>query len=218
MTTKVVSFDIGGTLLLFNGDGVDNYSLKSLANLISEKDAKEVKNAYKDVFQKNKGTFDELVQMFCNKLEIERTKEINTFFKNKFDNSDECEINSDAASVMKELKEKGIKIICLSNSNCLINNESLGDLTNYIDKVYYSYDLGYTKSDSEIYDIVERDLGFEPEEFLHIGDTLSADYEKPIENGWNAVYFGKIEDETVRSIDSLKDIINYIKTDNKKIR
>lgn len=210
MTTKIVSFDIGGTLLLFNGDGVDNYSLKKLAELISEKDAKEVKKAYKDVFQKNKGKFDELVNMFCNRLEIERTEELSTFFRNKFENSDECKINSDAASVMKELKEKGFKIICLSNSNCLINNESLGDLSNYIDKVYYSYDLGYTKNDSEIYDIVEKDLNASPSDFLHIGDTLSADYEKPIENGWNALFFGIPEDSNIKHIDNLKDILEYL--------
>lgn len=207
---KVVSFDIGGTLLQFDNSKTDKYSLDNLASLIPSCEFKTVRKAYKDVYQKNKGTFDELYEMFCKKLEIEKNIEVETFLKEKFSSVEDSIVNPSAIEVMKTLKDKGYKIICLSNSNVLIKNEELNELKQYIDKIYYSYDLGYTKNENEIYDIIENDLGYKEEEFLHIGDTMSADYEKPIENGWNALYFGNTNLEGIKKINDLKDIFLYL--------
>ena len=66
---KVVSFDIGGTLL--ENSSEDKYNIKSLATLI-DKPQDVVKTAYKDIFQKQRGTFDELVDIFCNYVDIKR--------------------------------------------------------------------------------------------------------------------------------------------------
>lgn len=46
---KVVSFDIGGTIL--KGPNNENYTNKALASLIN-KDYNLIKNAYKNIFQK----------------------------------------------------------------------------------------------------------------------------------------------------------------------
>lgn len=81
---KVVSFDIGGTLLK-NEDNVSQsqYGLKELTKLLNLPYEK-VREAYKDVFQKKKGKFNELITNFCNKLEIKSNKTIIDFFHNKF--------------------------------------------------------------------------------------------------------------------------------------
>ena len=83
---KVVSFDIGGTLLK-NEDNVSQsqYGLKELTKLLNLPYEK-VREAYKDVFQKKKGNFNELINNFCNKLEIKSNKTIIDFFYNIFFN------------------------------------------------------------------------------------------------------------------------------------
>ena len=108
----------------------------------------------------------------------------------------------------------GYKIIFFSNSCCLSNNNINSEVLNIIDSIFYSYDLGYTKSDSESYRYIEKVLGNDSNEFLHIGDTLSSDYIKPLENGWNALYYGDIDNEDVISIKNLAEVLFYLK-DNK---
>ena len=59
---KVISFDIGGTLI--EKDVNDSYSLNELSVLVG-KDYNLVKKVYKDVFQKKKGSLFELTELFC---------------------------------------------------------------------------------------------------------------------------------------------------------
>lgn len=53
-------------------------------------------------------------------------------------------------------------------------------------------------------------MGYSPNEFMHIGDTLKSDYFMPKHYGWNALYFGKIDDESISSIEKLDDILKKI--------
>ena len=205
---KAVSFDIGGTLLRENNNDNINYSIKSLIDLIGlPKD--DVKNAYKDIFQKAKGTFDELVDAFCKRLNIKKSKKIINFFKHKFENNDE-QITKEDLELLKTIKDKGYKVILFSNNCCLVKSTLKDNLKNIVDGIYYSYDLGYTKSDKESYLYIEKDLNLKPNEFLHIGDTLNSDYLKPISFGWNALYFGECLNEDIKCITNLNDILKYL--------
>ena len=205
---KVVSFDIGGTLLRENNDDAANYSIKALTNLIGlDKDL--VRDAYKDVFQKTKGSFDKLVNDFCKRLNIEVTKDITNFFHNKFSVPDE-QINKEDLELLKTIKDKGYKVILFSNNCCLVKSTLADSLKGVVDGIYYSYDLGYTKSDKESYQFIEKELACKPNEFLHIGDTLKSDYLKPISFGWNALFYGTSDDDTIKCITDLKDILKYL--------
>ena len=81
------------------------------------------------------------------------------------------------------------------------------------DGIFYSYELGYTKSDKKIYQIIENKLNCLPEEFLHIGDNLHSDYLMPIQNGWHALYYGEINDKEIDNILELEEIKDYLKKD-----
>ena len=107
MMIKVVSFDIGGTLLKDVKD--NNYSIKDLASLIN-KPYEEVKIVYKDVFQKSMGTLEELVNNFCLKLNIEVTKEIKDFIQNKYQDSNDIKMNNKDIELMQYLKEHNYKL------------------------------------------------------------------------------------------------------------
>ena len=205
---KVVSFDIGGTLLRDNNEDAATYSIKALTNLV-DKDKDLVRDAYKDIFQKTKGTFEELVNAFCVYLNIKVTKELTEFFKHKFDVLDE-QISVSDLELLKEIKDKGYKVILCSNNCCLVKSTLKDSVKDIVDGIYYSYDLGYTKSDKESYQYIEKELNCKPAEFLHIGDTLKSDYLKPISFGWNALFYGTSDDDTIKCIADLKDIFKYL--------
>jgi len=209
---KVISLDIGGTLI--KGEP-SKYNLKSLTNLIDlPKD--KVRTIYKDVFQKMNGDFDTLTSLFCERLKIEKTDELINFFKHLFlDNNGGIILDKDKETI-KKLKEAGYKIILFSNSSSLFNHSNdLDGIKNYVDEVFYSYEIGYTKSDSESYRYIEEKLDVEPKEILHIGDTLKSDYLEPIKNGWNAIYFGQCDDKNIIQINNLDEILDYLNIKNK---
>ena len=81
---KVISFDIGGTLIKQNTKTSSKYDIKSLSNLLNLP-YDDVRNAYKSVFQKMNKDFESLVTIFFQKLNINKTEEIINFFKEKFD-------------------------------------------------------------------------------------------------------------------------------------
>ena len=202
---KVISFDIGGTLLLSENN--KDYNLKSLANLVNVEYSK-VRIAYKEIFQKKKANFEALEKLFCERLEIPLTIELHEFFINKFFSSEtEVYINLEIANLIKKLKKQGYVIILFSNSCCLIENKIDTNLLNNIDYIFYSYDLGYTKSDKESYRLIEKQLGYNSNQFLHIGDTYSSDYLKPKENGWEAFLYDNKEKKT----ENLEKIYSLIK-------
>ena len=208
---KVISFDIGGTLLKNEGLGSNNqYGLKELTKILNLP-YENVRDAYKDVFQKTKGNFNELINKFCNRLGIKSNQIIIDFFHNKFFiESKEQFILLDDVSLIKSLKSRGYKVILFSNSCCLLNNDAINEVLDYVDNIFYSYDIGYTKDDEESYKYIEKVMNVKPNEILHIGDTLKSDYYMPKKHGWNVLYYGNCDKSDVKSIKSLTDIINIL--------
>lgn len=205
---KVVSFDIGGTLIKEEGDY--GYSINDLALLV-DKDKKLVKKCYKDIFQKEKGSFDELVNKFADAIDYKRNDKLDNFFLKKF--NDSSSITDEARNAIELVHNLGYRIILFSNSCCLIKNTIPKEILKLIEHVYYSFDLGYTKSDKEAYKTIVDDLNVKPDEILHVGDIYSSDYLSPKENGFNALFYGETE-ENVDKITNLLDIVNYLDKKN----
>ena len=209
---KVISFDIGGTLIENNEsfNEMQKYNLKNLTKLVNQPYEK-VRATYKLVFQKSKGTFNSLVKKFCDELNVLETSEIDEFFRAKFYISEnESKVSDENIRLLKDIKKQGYKIILFSNSCCLLNAKLPTEVLNIIDDVFYSYNLGFTKNENESYRYIESKLCYMPSEFLHVGDTLSSDYLIPIQNGWNALYYGSIKDDNVKKITNLTEILDYL--------
>ena len=202
---KVISFDIGGTII--KSRKKDKYNLKELAKVV-DKPYDIVRKYYKEIFQKEKGDFNYLVNKFCDKLKIQVNNDILSFFQNKF-NNDNNKISRETIKLLEKLKKLNYIIILFSNNCCLNNNNLPNDIINIVDEIFYSFDLGYTKEEEESFRIIEKKLGYKSEEFLHIGDTLTSDYEYPIKYGWNALYYGN--KDNIRCISKLSDILKYLK-------
>ena len=195
----------------FQGSWISNstvYSFKNGSLYIDE--SNDEGDVYKNVFQKSNGTLNELVGKFCNDLGISNTENLNNFFIGKFsDNNINNTISNDKITLIRDLKENGYKVILFSNSCCLLNNDAIKEIYDLVDGVFYSYDIGYTKDDKESYQYVEKTLNVKPTEILHIGDTLKSDYLKPVENGWNALFYGVSDDESVNCISSLMELYDF---------
>ena len=84
MMIKVISLDIGGTLIEFDDNDLSKYGFKQLSD-ITGLPYNDVRLAYKDIFQKTKGTESELINNFCNLLNIKRSIQLENYFKNKFE-------------------------------------------------------------------------------------------------------------------------------------
>lgn len=134
----------------------NGYGIKELTNILGLP-YEMVRKSYKHVFQTMKGDFKSLVDTFCSELKIECFPELEKFFVNKFSCKRE-KLVPDVVSLIKDLKEKGYKVILFSNSCCLINNDSIKDLFNLVDDVFYSYELGFTKDDKESYNLILEKL------------------------------------------------------------
>ena len=211
MMIKIISFDIGGTLLINdNNDKNNNYGLKELTDLLNLP-YENVRNSYKKIFQTKKGSLNELIDIFCKELGIKHNQKLNEFFYNKLNQSQRGTISSENILLINTLKNEGYKIILFSNSCCLLNNDAINDIVDCIDDIFYSYDIGYTKDDEESYKYIEEKLNVKPSEILHIGDTLKSDYYMPKRNGWNVLYYGKVDDTNINSISSLTDLYGILK-------
>lgn len=206
---KVISFDIGGTLLEGTENNPKKYALRELTKIVN-KPYENVRDVYKNVFQKSRGTLNELIEKFCKNLEIGKTDDLTNFFIGKFySNSVNDVISSKKINLINDLKRNGYKIILFSNSCCLLNNDAIKGIYDLVDGVFYSFDIGYTKDDKESYRYIENKMNINSSEILHIGDTLKSDYIKPIENGWNALFYGEPIDKSINHISSLMELYNF---------
>jgi putative hydrolase of the HAD superfamily len=84
-------------------------------------------------------------------------------------------------TMLENLREKGYRLYLLSNTNPIIMSWAFTPsfspqgkgLGVYFDKLYLSYQIGYTKPGREIYDFMFQDSGIIPSETLFIDDGIA---------------------------------------------
>ena len=156
---KVISLDIGGTLIDISDNLSSKYSFKELSKLV-KMPYDDVKLAYKSIFQKTRGTRSELINNFCNMLKINNSIQLDNFFKKKFKKEKNI-ISNDKLNVINKLKKMGHKIILFSNNCCLLE-DYFDEYYGLFDKIFYSFDIGYTKNETESYRYIEKNMGYKP--------------------------------------------------------
>ena len=60
--------------------------------------------------------------------------------------------------------------------------------------IYVSSELNLTKASGNLYSYIQKELGYKPEEFIHIGDTMHSDVNRARERGWNSFFLPKAID------------------------
>ncbi len=111
------------------------------------------------------------------------------------------------------LKSKGIKVAIVSNTPKLSVEgllEKLG-FQNLFDAICFSYEVGYLKTDTQMFDTVCEKLGITQEEAVMVGDSLETDIAGAEKAGVTAVLIDRRNTRTyVNKIASLTEIEKFL--------
>ena len=205
----IISFDIGNTLISLNES-------KGFCSYFSEKTGYSL-SYLRPLFYKHfliaNNTMEKAVEDVCKIIDYKTSKEI-------IDNYTQPKlvVFEDVMPTLKKIKLLGIPIIAVSNCTPWEANglDEIG-LSQFIDKVYYSFLIGAAKPDPKIFLYVQNDIHIRPEKILHIGDTLEADVKGAIAVGWKSIlldrnnriqYEEKGEYFTINTISKILDIVS----------
>ena len=175
---KVVSFDLGGTIINTYGHSL----IVELANAIDVNKNKIV-CIIKKYFMTKRMDIDEAVEIISKELEIKSQKVIKDFIANY------CPVTSiydDVDETLSALKERGYILIAIANHyfiNGIYEIKPLG----YFSQVFYSFDVGMSKPDKEIFLYVEKKMNCSAQNIVHIGDSFVSDIVGPKKVGWNTI-------------------------------
>ena len=171
---KNIVFDLGGVIITLDRDeAVNRFKEAGLKN------AAELLNPYHQ-----KGIFLELEE---GKLSLDEfydavRKEAGKFIpKETIDHGWMGflkETPDSKLTMLEDLRKKGYRLYLLSNTNLVIMTWALStafspqgkSLDEYFDKLYLSYQIGYTKPHPEIFQFMFNDSGMLPSETLFIDD------------------------------------------------
>lgn len=173
---KQVIFDFAGVITDLTWEGaVDSFSRIGLKN------ADKILDKYHQngIFQAleegeiNTETFRQELSKMCGKDLTQ--EEIKDAWMGYFNGIDERKL-----TFLEELR-KDYQVYLLSNTNpyvmswaCSADFSSEGKpLTDYFDKLYLSYEIGYTKPHEGIFDYLIKDANINPQEAIFIDDGLS---------------------------------------------
>lgn len=200
---KAIIFDLYNTLIYFDKEVRTYKNLFSDLGIDSEL---ELKLAKKLVMTKNFNSLEELVQ------ELKPNTDISlNLHKNQIQSKiDSVQLYPETISVLKILKNNGLKLGLISNS--AFNYKSpfykLG-LDKYFDIAIFSFEVGLQKPDPEIYKLLLDNLNIRPDEAIMVGDKFVEDVQAPQELGIKGILCSR-DKNTKDSLHTLEDIFSYL--------
>ena len=175
---KLITFDIGGTIIKSDKSMSRYEQLKKVINIS--------KDEYKKTYYLSKKPFNKLFADYIEKDKSEQYDRVQNILlpsKNK-------KFNEKIVNLIENLHNLGYKIATLSNVNYnLYYGLSDTILGKYIDKEFYSFEIGDYKPHKEAFLYVQNYYNLKPEEIMHIGDSRVSDYEGALNAGWNSYLY-----------------------------
>ncbi len=162
---KLITFDMGGTIIK-SDKSISRYEqLKKHINIS--------KDDYKKLYYLSKEPFEKTLLKYVEDGNTEKYNNVKMILKpnkNKI-------FNEKIVKLIENLHNLGYKIAVLSNVNYnLCFDLSKTDLGKFIDKEFYSFEIGDFKPNRNAFLYVQNYYGLEPEEIMHIGDSKTSDY------------------------------------------
>lgn len=142
-----------------------------------------------DIYRRmlTRGTPEEIEAAIAHELEIEARH---------------CFPFAPVVALMREAKARGLGIVIVSDMYLsepqlseLLRRAAGEDVLAMIDHIFMSSDHGSSKSE-ELFHAVLGAIGARPEQVLHVGDNVVADFAGAAAMGIHAVHFDQFEDET----------------------
>ena len=177
---KLITFDIGGTII--NSD-------KSISRFERLKKYIDIsKDEYKKEYYLSKEPLQNTILKYVEKGDFDKYRQICAILEP----NDNKKYNENIVKLIANLHKIGYKLATLSNVNYnLYYSLSNTPVGKYIDKEFYSFEIGDYKPHLNAFLYVQNYYGLKPEEILHIGDSKSSDYNGAINAGWNAFLYTK---------------------------
>lgn len=189
---KVVSFDLDGTIT--DQSFVDSVWLEGIPQLYSVKkkvSLDEGKIAVKKEYDK---VGNEKLQWYNLQYWIKKF-DLNVSWKHLLSRfEDRIKIYPDALKAIKELAQKGIRLIIITNANTEFLEFQLASTKtgDYFEAVFsVTSDFGLVKKTVDAYQRVCNILRILPHEMIHVGDDRNFDFNVPQRLGISAFYLDR---------------------------
>ncbi|EBZ4664301.1 HAD family hydrolase [Salmonella enterica subsp. enterica serovar Bovismorbificans] len=209
---QVVSFDIGGTL-------IQHGNTPSLVDIISQEtglDTQWVKTKVKACFVENRRS----INTFCEEIGYRDSERIARII-HSLSKKRPAYLFDDVRETLDEIKAKGFRLVTLSNKACW-NDVCLADygLDSLFELELYSFHIGVSKPGPEMFRYVEHVMDVQPDNIIHVGDSLTSDVRGANQAGWHSVWIRR--NSSIRSdrgpplheakycVSSLHEIIDII--------
>ena len=196
---KVISFDIGGTLIK---RPQEESLVKQLSELSSE-NVCFVKHAYVEHFMTKQISLED----FFKKIKIVQTDRAVNIINRYYEEKQMGTVWEEVPEVLTKIRNADIEIIALSNKSYRnpFTLKSYG-LQSWFSQEIYSFDIGYAKPNISIFRFVQTLLQVNPQEILHVGDSFISDYLGAQKAGWNSIWLNRNQSIVSESLESLSYI------------
>ena len=177
---KVISFDIGGTLVKKAKRENARDEMMKMAGVSSPLFA----HAYREHFIQKKNSLKD----FCDKIGFSDIDKMEQFLRQYYASAPLGNLYDDVLSTLDELVKKGYLLISISNKSYM-NHYGLKEygLTSYFTREIYSYEVNSAKPETEIFKYAQRKMRVMNDEIIHIGDSWTSDIEGAHRAGWKSV-------------------------------
>lgn len=147
----------------------------------------------------------------CEKKEILKLRE-ERFKKSLID------VDLTILDVLLDIKKKGTKLCLLSNADIIdVMHWQKSPLNNLFDDTIFSYQVGYLKPQTEIYEIALKKIHVNPENCMFIGDGGSDELKGAKQLGIKTILSGYLLKRDKGEQDTLKEFADYYIEDFKEI-
>jgi putative hydrolase of the HAD superfamily len=229
---KAVFFDAGFTLIFPSRPVVDLYVEAARAVCVDHCDERlrhEFHRAWRlgtrDENEDHRSS-DELERMRWHRFTLRIAREIPELLphhgawleqlRGRFDHESGWKLAPGAAELLRYLRARGLKVAIVSNwHGGLCRLATAIGLSDLVDSVVCSADVGYRKPHPEIFNIALRQLKLSPGEVVHVGDTWDEDVVGAAAAGITAVHLTNgapsvNADRPHRAISDLSEIAELI--------
>lgn len=221
---KLVSFDLGGTLVYSRGKSQNKFDL--LAKQIGVP-CKNLKDFLKPIIYCKKLSQEQIIDLLQKEflVKIQNKNILSEIFESKKTHY----VYKDTFEILKKLKNKNFKIAIVTNQNCF-NKIMQFEFFDLVDYFVSSLDVGVCKPNSAIFEHLSKIANVRPDEILHLGDNINSDYYGAKNAGCYSVLIDRNKNlnfskqkfdfsnksETIDKINSLNAVISVINQINGK--
>lgn len=180
---RIVSFDVGGTLIVPWPSVGHIYAEVAAQNGYPDLDPVTLTRRFnaawhdKQPFTYRQADWADLVdQTFASLVEPPPSRTFFPALYRRFTESSAYRVYPDAVSVLSHLRRRRFQLAIISNWDERLRSllDALG-LTHFFDRILISCEIGFAKPAPEIFQRALTELNAPPEAVLHVGDTVETD-------------------------------------------